>query len=98
MANDDAQGAPKPPPNLRVSDDEQKECDNCSHYSRGRCTMFHNLPVDGEWVCDDWEKGSETAEDEETPVADQPKTLSDARIRVREHFRRRQAQEQQQNT
>jgi hypothetical protein len=34
---------------------------------------------------DDDDKGDS---DEETPVEDQPKTMRDARIRVREHYRR----------
>lgn len=98
MANPDAKGAPKPPPNLRVSSDEARECDTCSYYKRGKCSMYSNLPVDDEWVCDSWEKGEpEDAEDqaEETPAEDQPKTLKDAnaeaRIRVRQHFRRARA-------
>lgn len=35
-------------------------------------------------------------EDAETPVADQPKDFKDARIRVRQHFRRPRGAEDQQ--
>ena len=90
MANTDARGTPPPPPNLRVSGDEAKECDTCAHYARGKCEAFSNLPVDAEWVCDDFKKGSQPDEDDEseTPAEDQPKTLREARVRVREHLRR----------
>jgi hypothetical protein len=79
---------PKPPPNLRVADDESHECDTCKYDERGKCTLYSNLPVDDEWVCDDWVKGSTPDRDSDTPVADQPRTLREASVRVRSHFRR----------
>lgn len=97
MADADAQNAPKPPPNLRVANDESRECGNCSYYKRGRCELpilkDFVLPVSDEWVCDDWKAGG-------TDTDNQPfqgKNLSDAereaRIRVRAHSRgRAQAQ------
>lgn len=93
MANPDAKGTPSPPPNLRVSAEEDKECDGCKMFiSRGaqepfdgRCTGYSLLPVCGEWVCDSWAPAASQDEEERE---DQPKSLSDARIKVREHFRR----------
>lgn len=94
MANPDAKDTPHPPPNLRVSDDENKECDSCRMFTRrqpvdpfdGRCTGYSLLPVCGEWVCDSYDKAG--------PDDDQPTTLAEARIRVKEHYRRaRRAQQ-----
>ena len=99
MANPDAKSGPHPPPNLRVSNDEAKECDNCRQFTQkndppdpfdGRCTGYSLLPVCDEWVCDSWVRGSEEPE--------QAESLSEARIRVREHFRRRRAAEEKQYT
>jgi hypothetical protein len=88
----DSPSAPKPPPNLRVADSESRECDNCSHYSRGKCVKYSNLPVDGEWLCDSWEKGSQEDPDkpdaEPVPVSEQARTTREAGVRVRAHFRR----------
>jgi hypothetical protein len=91
MANPDAKGVPKPPPNLRVSDDENKECGNCSYYKSGRCTLpvppYNNLPVVDEWVCDEWKAGGSD------PDAFQGKNLGEAEqealVRVRAHTRSR---------
>lgn len=93
MANPDAKGAPKPPPHLRVSDDESRECDSCTHFERGKCALYDYLPVDDEWVCDDWKKGSQTDDDEpdDEPSVNRSGTMDEARTRVREHFRRRRA-------
>lgn len=94
MADPDAQGAPKPPPHLRVAENEDQECDNCRHYQRGRCALYSQLPVDGEWVCDSWSKGTEQGDDDdlaESPRPNRSGTLEEARIRVREHTRARKA-------
>ena len=64
MANTDAAGAPKPPPHLHVSENEDKECDNCAHYLDGKCHKYNDLPVNGEWVCDSWEQGRNQDPDE----------------------------------
>ena len=88
----DSPSAPKPPPNLRVAADESRECDNCTFYARGKCVKYSNLPVDGEWLCDSWEKGSQTDSDTDdskaVPVAEQARTTREAGVRVRAHFRR----------
>jgi len=92
----DAGSTPKPPPNLRVAEDENRECDNCTYYSRGRCTQYSNLPVDGEWVCDTWKQGSESGADDTEDKPFDGKNLkeadAEARVRVREHFRRARQQ------
>ena len=90
MANTDAQGAPKPPPNLRVSDDESRECESCVHYQGGRCDEYPAVGhVDGEWVCDSYEKGREDPDDDQPSGA---KNLREATrvayVRVRAHNRR----------
>lgn len=93
MADSDAQGVPKPPPNLRVSTDETQECDSCTHYQRGRCALYNNLPVDGEWTCDSWKKGSQSDDDQPAPGSG-AKTVQEAydqRVQVRAHSRRRNA-------
>ena len=76
---------PKPPPGLRVSEDENRECDVCKHDDRGKCVMYDHLPVDDEWVCDSFTKGSQSDDDEDddTPREKQPKTLRGARDEVR---------------
>jgi hypothetical protein len=89
MADPDAQAAPKPPPNLRVADDENRECDNCSHYQRGKCVLYSSLPVDGEWVCDSWEKGTAQGDDAPFKGKNLSEAEAEARIRVREHTRGR---------
>ena len=74
MANPDAKGHPEPPPNLRMSKDEQRECDTCTHYDSGRCELYPAVGhVDGEWVCDDWE-------------AADPKDLKSAAAKARQVF------------
>lgn len=95
MANTDAAGSPKPPPHLRVSENEEKECDTCSHFLDGKCHKYNDLPVNGEWVCDDWEKGEnqdpDEAEEDEAygkPAEGQPKSFKEARVAVKAHFRR----------
>lgn len=84
MANPDAKGGPAPPPNLRVSDTEDRECDSCAHYQRGRCELpvlkDFVLPVDGEWLCDGYSKGRNDPDD-------QPRTLREARGPAREYLR-----------
>lgn len=97
MANPDAKGTPSPPPSLRVSAEEEKECDSCRMFTQrtaiapfdGRCTGYSLLPVCGEWVCDSYAPADRGEIKDDEPPEDQPKSLSDARIRVREHFRRR---------
>jgi hypothetical protein len=79
---------PKPPPNLKVATDEARECDTCKYDERGKCTLYSNLPVDDEWVCDDWVKGSKPDTDSDIPTDQQAKTTREASVRVREHFRR----------
>ena len=80
--------APKPPPNLRVSDDEEKECDSCSHYERGKCSMYNHLPVDGEWVCDSFEpKDKEKFDGKNLREAE-----NEAYVRVKAHVRRRRSE------
>ena len=93
MANPD-KGDIKPPLHLRVSANENTECDSCKMFTRknatdpfeGRCTGYSLLPVCGEWVCDSYEKAG--------PDDDQPTDLQEATVRVREHFRKaRRAQQ-----
>lgn len=92
MANADAKGAPKPPPNLRIAGDEAKECDSCKHFVRGKCSEYSNLPVDDEWVCDSWAKGSpDDDEPDDTPVEKQPKTLRAATAEMRRRVARDRA-------
>lgn len=97
MANIDAKGTPVPPPNLRVSDDEERECDSCLHYDRGRCKMFPTVGhVDGEWVCDKWERGGPSSRDnDDQDEDDRPfrgrnlrEAEQEAFTRVRAHRRR----------
>ena len=92
MANPDAHDAPKPPPNLRVSDDEARECDSCVHYQRGKCALYNNLPVDGEWVCDSYKHGRDDPDDDDDDEPSNPKNLREAErvayVRVRAHNRR----------
>ena len=85
--------APQPPPNLRVSDSEVRECGSCKYYQHGRCTHadYNMLPVVDEWVCDSWAKGSQT--DTDADDQPEPKNLREATVRVREHFRRLRAQQ-----
>lgn len=87
MANPDATGTPSPPPSLRVSADEDRECDNCKMFVTrkgtqqpfdGHCTGYSLLPVCGEWVCDSWAEGEK-----------EPTDLREAGSMVRAHFRRR---------
>jgi hypothetical protein len=80
---------PAPPPNLRVADDESRECDTCKHDKDGKCTLYSDLPVNDEWVCDDWAKGSKPDDDSDIPASEQASNLRDASVRVRAHFRRR---------
>ena len=84
---------PDPPPNLRVATDENRECDTCRFDTRGRCTKYSNLPVDDEWVCDSWVKGSQSDSDTDQPF--NGKSLqaanNEALVRVRAHNRRRAA-------
>lgn len=94
MAVSDAQGVPKPPPNLRVSTDETQECDSCTHYQRGRCALpapyDANLPVDAEWVCDSYKQGRQ--DDDPPAPGSGAKTVQEAydqRVQVRAHSRRR---------
>lgn len=103
MANTDATGSPKPPPHLRVSENEDRECDTCTHFLNGKCHMYNDLPVNDEWVCDSWEKGKnqdpDQADEDEAygaPAEGQPKNFKDARIRVKAHFRRAKSAPQEQ--
>lgn len=90
MANTDGKNAPKPPPHLHVSENEDRECDCCDHYLDGKCHLYNDLPVNGEWVCDDWKQGrnQDPDEDEEkaTPRERQPKNLRDAGRSARQRF------------
>jgi hypothetical protein len=88
MANPDGQGAPKPPPNLRVSDDENRECDSCVHFDRGRCKLYSMLPVDGEWVCDSYESNGKGDPDAEYKGKNLKEAEQEAFTRVRAHRRR----------
>ena len=91
--------APDPPPNLRVAESDAKDCGNCEYYTDvavGHCSKYSNLPVNAGWLCDSWEadtdKSGPDADDKPVPREQQAKTLSDARVKVREHFRRARAQ------
>ena len=90
MANPDAKGVPKPPPNLRVSDDENRECDSCTHYQRGKCALYNSLPVDGEWVCDSYAP-SGVRDPDDVPGKNLRDAERNALVRVREHTRSRAA-------
>ena len=89
MADPDAKGAPKPPPNLRVATDEAKECEVCAHFDRGKCVLYNHLPVDDEWVCDSFKKGDGTDTDDDGP---EPKNLREAEQKA--HRLRRKARQQ----
>lgn len=54
VKNTDSAGFPKPPPHLRMSDNENQECDNCKFFNTGKCDKYSGLPVVKEWVCDSW--------------------------------------------
>lgn len=93
MADPDAQGAPKPPPNLKVADTEGQECGNCSYYKEGMCgmcTLYSNLCVDDSWVCDSWKSGGTDTEDQPFRGKNLSDAEAEARIRVRAHSRGRQ--------
>lgn len=89
MAEPDAKAAPKPPPNLRVATDEGEECEVCTHYERGKCAKYSNLPVDEEWVCDSFAKGGRADTDDDGP---EPKNLKQAAQKA--HRLRRNARKQ----
>jgi hypothetical protein len=69
MAAEDTATAPAPPPNLRMSAQEDRECGNCVHYDNGHCKKFAPLCVDDEWVCDAWKAGGRDTEPGEAPAS-----------------------------
>ena len=96
MAAADTQNAPKPPPNLRMSGGEAKECGDCLHYASGHCKKFPPLCVSDEWVCDAWEKnpaGDADADEDAEPQENETGSMSEAKVRVREHMRRLRAKQ-----
>lgn len=60
----DATTAPAPPPNLRASTEESRECGNCTFYDNVHCTKFSPLCVDDEWVCDAWKAGGKDTDNQ----------------------------------
>jgi hypothetical protein len=89
------EATPSPPPNLRVATDENRECDTCTHFSRGKCTKYNNLPVDDEWICDSWVKGSQQDTDTDQPFTGKSlkEANTEALVRVRAHSRRAAAKQ-----
>lgn len=63
MANPDDKNAPKAPPNLRMSTDENRECDSCVYFDRMHCKAFPPLCVDDEWVCDHFKASGKPDDD-----------------------------------
>jgi hypothetical protein len=98
MADADAKNAPQPPPNLRVANSEDRECGNCQHYQRGRCELpiLKNfvLPVNDEWVCDDWKAGGTDADDGPMPGSNLKDAERNAFISVRAHQRAKASPQQ----
>src|SRR5215475_6622066 len=78
--------APEPPPNLRVATDENKECDVCEYYDRGKCTKYSRLPVDGEWTCDSFEKDPSKSDPDNVSRDKQPQTLKGAAAETKRRF------------
>jgi hypothetical protein len=68
-ADTDAETAPAPPPNLRASAQEDKECGNCTFYDHTHCTKFPPLCVSDEWVCDAWKAGGKDTDNPPGPPA-----------------------------
>lgn len=62
----DTETAPAPPPSLRASAQEDKECGNCAFYDNVHCTKFPPLCVSDEWLCDAWKAGGKDT-DEASP-------------------------------
>ena len=86
----DNQNAPKPPPNLQMSEAEAKECGTCLHYANGHCKKFPPLCVDDEWVCDAWAKnpGGDQDQSSDEPAENESGTMKEAAQRVRQFARK----------
>jgi hypothetical protein len=75
-ADTDAETAPAPPPNLRASAQEDKECGNCVYFVGGaHCSKYPPLTVNDEWLCDGWKAGGK---DTDNPPASSAHTVRQA--------------------
>jgi hypothetical protein len=71
----DTAAAPAPPPNLRMSEQEAKECGSCIFYDNVHCSKFPPLCVDDEWLCDAWKAGGKDTDVDQGPP---PRTVREA--------------------